>query len=59
VILFAGGNGALKLASGHLGGLGGNFLVRNRARFAEHGFMVAVPDLHHHPLESPRARVHR
>ena len=44
VILLAGGNGALKLASGHLSGLGGNFLVRNRGRFAEHGFMVAVPD---------------
>lgn len=44
VILFAGGNGALKLASGHVSGLGGNFLVRNRGRFAEQGFMVAVPD---------------
>jgi pimeloyl-ACP methyl ester carboxylesterase len=44
VILFAGGNGALGLASGRLAGLGGNFLVRNRARFAEQGFMVAVPD---------------
>ena len=44
VILFSGGNGALDLASGRLTGLGGNFLVRNRGRFAEHGFMVAVPD---------------
>ena len=45
VILFAGGNGALHLATGHLAGLSGNFLVRNRGRFAEaYGFMVAVPD---------------
>jgi pimeloyl-ACP methyl ester carboxylesterase len=44
VVLFAGGNGALNLSSGRLAGLGGNFLVRNRARFAEHGFLVAVPD---------------
>jgi pimeloyl-ACP methyl ester carboxylesterase len=44
LILFAGGNGALNLASGRIGALGGNFLVRNRGRFAEQGFMVAVPD---------------
>ena len=46
VILFAGGNGALGLGpDGRMASLGGNFLVRNRARFAEaHGFMVAVPD---------------
>jgi len=44
VILFAGGNGALNLSSGRLAALGGNFLVRNRGRFAEYGFMVAVPD---------------
>ena len=44
VILFAGGNGALQLSTGRLAGLGGNFLVRNRGRFAEQGFMVAVPD---------------
>ena len=44
VILFAGGNGALSLSTGKLAGLSGNFLVRNRGRFAEHGFMVAVPD---------------
>lgn len=43
VVLFAGGNGALKLGTGRLG-LGGNFLVRNRARFAEHGLLVAVVD---------------
>ena len=45
VILFAGGDGALRLGpDGRMAALGGNFLVRNRARFAEHGFMVAVPD---------------
>jgi hypothetical protein len=45
VILFAGGDGALRLGpDGRMGALGGNFLVRNRARFAEYGFMVAVPD---------------
>src|SRR5689334_1322350 len=44
VILFAGGNGALGLSSGRLAGLGGNFLVRNRGRFADRDFMVAVPD---------------
>ena len=43
VVLFAGGNGALKLGTGRPG-LGGNFLVRNRARFAEHGLLVAVVD---------------
>jgi len=46
VILLAGGNGALALGpDGRPGALGGNFLVRNRGRFAEaHGFLVAVPD---------------
>jgi len=44
VILFAGGNGALNLHTGRLAGLGGNFLVRNRGRFAGHGFVVAVVD---------------
>ena len=45
VILFAGGDGALRLGpDGRMAALGGNFLVRNRARFAEHGFTVAVPD---------------
>jgi pimeloyl-ACP methyl ester carboxylesterase len=43
VILFAGGNGLLALGSGKLG-LGGNFLVRNRARFAGEGLLVAVVD---------------
>jgi pimeloyl-ACP methyl ester carboxylesterase len=43
VVLFAGGNGALRLGGRKLG-LAGNFLVRNRARFAEHGLLVAVID---------------
>ena len=43
VILFAGGNGLLALGSGRLG-LAGNFLVRNRARFAGLGLLVAVVD---------------
>jgi len=43
VILFAGGNGLLALGSGKVG-LGGNFLVRNRARFASEGLLVAVMD---------------
>jgi alpha/beta superfamily hydrolase len=51
VILFAGGNGALGLSSGRLAGLGGNFLVRNRGRFADRDFMVAVPDA---PSDHPR-----
>src|SRR5688572_20852317 len=36
VVLFAGGHGALGLGAGRLG-LAGNFLVRNRARFAGQG----------------------
>jgi pimeloyl-ACP methyl ester carboxylesterase len=43
VVLFAGGNGALGLGS-RRPGLGGNFLVRNRGRFAAEGFLVAVID---------------
>jgi len=43
VLLFAGGNGALRLGGRRLG-LGGNFLVRNRARFADHHLLVAVID---------------
>jgi hypothetical protein len=43
VVLFAGGNGALHLGGDHLG-LAGNFLVRNRARFAGHRLLVAVVD---------------
>ena len=43
VVLFSGGNGLLGLGSGRLKA-GGNFLVRNRARFAGHGLLVAVVD---------------
>ena len=43
VVLFAGGNGLLALGSGRLG-LAGNFLVRNRGRFASQGLLVAVVD---------------
>ena len=43
VVLFAGGNGLLTLGSGKLG-LAGNFLVRNRGRFAGQGMLVAVVD---------------
>jgi pimeloyl-ACP methyl ester carboxylesterase len=43
VVLFAGGNGLLALGSGKLG-LAGNFLVRNRGRFASQGMLVAVID---------------
>jgi predicted alpha/beta-hydrolase family hydrolase len=43
VVLFAGGHGLLSLGGGRLG-LAGNFLVRNRARFASHGLLVAVID---------------
>jgi alpha/beta superfamily hydrolase len=45
VILFAGGHGALGLKSGSTMKWGtGNFLVRTRERFADHGLMVAVID---------------
>ena len=43
VVLFAGGNGLLGLGSGKLG-LAGNFLVRNRGRFAAQELLVAVID---------------
>jgi hypothetical protein len=43
VVLFAGGHGVLGLGGRRLG-LAGNFLVRNRARFAGHGLLVAVID---------------
>jgi pimeloyl-ACP methyl ester carboxylesterase len=43
VVLFSGGDGLLALGSGHLRARG-NFLVRNRARFAGHGLLVAVVD---------------
>jgi pimeloyl-ACP methyl ester carboxylesterase len=48
VILFAGGDGNLKLSSRSgtpvIGRLENNFLVRSRHLFAEHGFTVAVID---------------
>jgi pimeloyl-ACP methyl ester carboxylesterase len=45
VILFAGGHGALKLASASSMAWGAaNFLVRSRDKFAAHRFMVAVID---------------
>ena len=46
VILFAGGNGVLKLkADGAIAtGLSENFLVRSRAKFAQRGLFVAVVD---------------
>jgi pimeloyl-ACP methyl ester carboxylesterase len=44
VILFAGGTGALMLSADGIGALRGNFLVRNRARFADQGLLVAVVD---------------
>jgi pimeloyl-ACP methyl ester carboxylesterase len=51
VILFAGGEGTLRLTSASSlepgaedFGYAGNFLVRSREKFAGHGFMVAVVD---------------
>ena len=46
VILFAGGNGLLKLQpNGAIAtGLSGNFLVRSRSKFAQKGLFVAVVD---------------
>lgn len=45
VVLFAGGNGELGLASGQLQPqLADNFLVRTRARFASEGFVAIVVD---------------
>jgi pimeloyl-ACP methyl ester carboxylesterase len=44
VILFAGGHGGLALSGAGIGWGGGNFLVRNRGRFAAHGLLVAVID---------------
>jgi pimeloyl-ACP methyl ester carboxylesterase len=50
VVLFAGGNGALNLGGPRLA-LAGNFLVRNRGRFAAHKLLVAV-------LDTPSDRPH-
>lgn len=45
VILFAGGHGGLQIgAEGTLGWGKGNFLVRSRQLFADHGIMVVVVD---------------
>jgi pimeloyl-ACP methyl ester carboxylesterase len=44
IILFAGGHGRLELSAEGLGWGQGNFLVRNRGRFAQQGFLVAVVD---------------
>lgn len=45
VVLFAGGDGGLRLApDGTMGGLRGNFLVRSRQLFVEQGLSVAVVD---------------
>ena len=44
VVLFAGRHGGLGLSPAGIAWGEGNFLVRNRARFAEHGFLVAVID---------------
>ena len=43
-VLFTGSGGNLRLAQRGGVGAGINFLVRNRARFAEHGVLVAVVD---------------
>jgi hypothetical protein len=45
VILFAGGHGGLQISSdGRIGWGAGNFVVRTREQFAEHGLAVAVVD---------------
>jgi Serine aminopeptidase, S33 len=44
VVLFAGGHGHLALSPSGIGWGKGNFLVRTRHRFAEHGLLVAVVD---------------
>jgi Serine aminopeptidase, S33 len=44
VVLFAGSRGRLRLERGLPGPAATNFLVRNRARFAERGLLVAVVD---------------
>lgn len=45
VVLFAGGHGGLQLTpDGKIGWGAGNFLVRTRTLFADHGLMVAVVD---------------
>ena len=44
VVLFPGGHGRLNLSPSGMGWGTGNFLVRTRARFAEHGLLAAVVD---------------
>ena len=44
VILFSGGAGDINIADDGRVGNGGNFLVRSRELFAEHGILVAVID---------------
>jgi len=45
VMLFAGGNGGLRIAAdGTIRGLKGNFLVRTRGQFAQQGLLVALID---------------
>ena len=43
-VLFAGGHGGLGLSANGIAWGQGNFLVRNRERFAQQGFLVAVID---------------
>jgi len=45
LILFPGGEGVVGFTGAPPFPRGGNFLVRNRQRFAEHGFLVAVVDV--------------
>jgi dienelactone hydrolase len=46
VILIAGGAGRLDIeASGRIGSLGGNHVVRTRGEYAKAGFLVATPDV--------------
>jgi pimeloyl-ACP methyl ester carboxylesterase len=45
LILFTGGDGALGFKGDGPFPRGGNFLVRNRQAFADHGFLVAVVDV--------------
>jgi len=45
LLLFPGGEGVVGFTGAPPFPRGGNFLVRNRQRFAEHGFLVAVVDV--------------
>lgn len=51
IILFAGAHGRLGLSPQGIGWGEGNFLVRNRERFAQQGFFVAVADA---PSDRPK-----